>query len=122
MAQAAARNVKVFFVSNRTAAEEPATLRNLLRHGIAVDPSGADVLSVGERTDRDDLNDFMSGVRDAPPDERTRLAEAHRDRWGRHWIVLSNPLYGSCERILSRGASGDAEALAKKFNSLMGFK
>lgn len=47
----------------------------------------------------DDYNDFASlGKTDAA--KRTRLAQKYQDRWGVHWILLSNPLYGNWERAL----------------------
>jgi 5'-nucleotidase (lipoprotein e(P4) family) len=140
LAHASSRGVAVFFVTNRTAKEQPATLKSLADAGIAA--SDATVLCTGEngwtsdktarraeiaRTHRvllligDDLNDFVSTARRTPA-ERVQLAMAHADRWNRSWFLLPNPIYGSWERALYPGLNNDAEILAKKKEALRGFR
>lgn len=120
--RATERGVTIFYVSNRDVDEEPGTRRNLAREGFPL-PEGLDVvLSRGERPEwgsdkesrrlevarsyrvllllGDDLNDFLSGVREAGVDRRRELAEGASARWGTSWFVLPNPLYGSWERAL----------------------
>lgn len=48
----------------------------------------------------DDLGDFLPEVRrqDVPARERARCA--NRERWGTHWFVLPNPMYGSWQAAL----------------------
>jgi len=143
LAAAKARGVAVFFVTNRNVKEEPKTVENLRKKAVDVDPNGENVLSRGERpgwgADKssrrleiasryrillllgDDLGDFISGKPNDSFDDRKARAEAHRGYWGERWIILPNPLYGSWERVLSRGAN-DAETLRNKFNALKGFK
>lgn len=53
----------------------------------------------------DDLGDFIPGVRKGiTPERRQALVDTHRDRWGKQWFVLSNPVYGSWRNILAEPA------------------
>jgi predicted secreted acid phosphatase len=45
----------------------------------------------------DDLSDFVS-VKGLSVSARVRLGRAAASRWGREWIVIPNPTYGSWER------------------------
>ena len=119
---ARSRGVRVFFVTNRGASQETDTRRNLERLGFPLDKDIDTVFTRGERPDwntpdkgtrrqavaaghrillllGDDLGDFLSGVR-VSPEKRRELAAPHRDKWGRQWIVLPNPGYGSWEEAL----------------------
>lgn len=116
------KGVKVIFITNRSAAEEQATRRNLERHGFPLYADFDSVLTRGEKPEwaesdkgarrksvaerfrilmlfGDDLGDFLSGVR-TDPAKRKALTEPHRERWGKQWIVLPNPGYGSWEESL----------------------
>jgi len=115
---AAARGVKVFYVSNRTAAEEPATRKNLEKLGFPLDDKVDTVLMTGEQPNwtsakgtrrafvamsyrillnlGDNFGDFVDEYRGSEA-ERLRVMEDNRDRWGREWIMLANPSYGSFE-------------------------
>ncbi len=44
----------------------------------------------------DNFGDFVDEYRGGEA-ERLRVLEQHRDRWGREWIMLPNPAYGSFE-------------------------
>lgn len=48
----------------------------------------------------DDFGDFLPDVRrqDVPQREHARCA--HRGRWGTHWFVVPNPMYGSWQAAL----------------------
>ncbi|NTW83882.1 MAG: acid phosphatase [Chlorobiaceae bacterium] len=49
----------------------------------------------------DDLSDFLPGVRgDITPQERDRLIEENKEKWGKCWFMLPNPTYGSWINIL----------------------
>jgi acid phosphatase len=48
------------------------------------------VLNVG-----DDFGDFLPDVRRQTAAERERARCAHRERWGRQWFMIPNPMYGS---------------------------
>lgn len=126
------RRVRVIFITNRSAAEEPATRLNLQKHAFPLYTDLDNVLTRGEKpawdsSDKgtrraavaeqfrivmlvgDDLGDFLSGVR-VTPAKRRELADAHHSRWGSQWIVLPNPGYGSWEEALyDAPKSPDAE-------------
>ncbi|BDC48630.1 hypothetical protein F183_A09460 [Bryobacterales bacterium F-183] len=58
----------------------------------------------------DDLNDFVpaeSGGLDA----RDAAANANRDKWGKQWFLLPNPMYGSWERAVGYGVQQKRDAL-----------
>jgi 5'-nucleotidase (lipoprotein e(P4) family) len=115
---AVARGVKVFYVSNRTAEEEPATRKNLEKFGFPLDDKLDTVLMAREQPDwgsakgtrrahvargyrillnlGDNFGDFVDEYRGTEA-ERLKVWEEHKDRWGREWIMLANPSYGSFE-------------------------
>jgi 5'-nucleotidase (lipoprotein e(P4) family) len=115
---AGGRGVKVFYISNRTAEEEPATRKNLERLGFPLDDKIDTVLMTREQPDwtsakgtrrahiarsyrvllnlGDNFGDFVDEYRGTEA-ERLKVFEDNRDRWGREWIMLANPSYGSFE-------------------------
>ncbi len=119
---AAARGVKVFYVTNRSAEVEEATARNLKELGFPIDLSGGSnvdaLLTKGEKPDwtsakgtrraaiaenyrillliGDNLGDFTDDYKGSP-EARQAVYEAHKERWGRDWLMLPNPAYGSWE-------------------------
>jgi len=137
---ARSKGVDVFFVTNRTADEEPATVRNLTKE-LGLDITADQVLSKQERphwdsnkTPRrsliakrhrvlliigDDLNDYAH-VGDLPPAQRKRRADEYRHYWGKKWINLPNPIYGNWERAVLEHASDlpTAERVERKYNAL----
>jgi 5'-nucleotidase (lipoprotein e(P4) family) len=112
------KGVKVFYVSNRTVEEEEATRKNLAKFGFPLDDKIDTVLTTRERPDwgsakgtrrahvakgyrvllnlGDNFGDFVDEYRGTEA-ERLKVFEEHRDRWGREWIMLANPAYGSFE-------------------------
>lgn len=115
-----AKGVKVFYISNRLAEEEEAPTRALMqRLGFPMGGNVDTMLTTRKRPDwsssakglrrayvakdyrillnlGDNLGDFTDDYRgDAAG--RLRLFEANRERWGRSWIMLANPAYGSFE-------------------------
>ena len=44
----------------------------------------------------DNFGDFVDEYRGSEA-ERLKVMDEHRDRWGREWIMLPNPSYGSFE-------------------------
>jgi acid phosphatase len=139
---ARSQGVRVVFITNRTAQEEPATVRNL-EALLGARQSADDVLSSGEngwpsdKTSRrafvattnrivllvgDDLNDFVSVAGARTADDRVSLATQHSSKWQDRWILLPNPLYGSWDRIISSGVSTDPEVLQRKRQTVKGFK
>ena len=132
--------VKVFFVTNRSLAEQEDTLKNLAALGITA--SDETVLCLGEngwtsdKTARraeiaksyrvlllvgDDMNDFVSTVK-LTPTQRVALAKTHADRWGKSWILLPNTMYGSWERALYPGIAEDDAILLRKRQQVKGFR
>jgi acid phosphatase len=115
---AAAREVAIFYVSNRKAPEEEATRNNLTRLGYPIGDMQDMVLLRGEKEEwtsdkgtrraaiaanyrivlmiGDNLGDFVDGV-DVSETERMTLYQDNAERWGRDWIMLPNPSYGSWE-------------------------
>jgi acid phosphatase len=112
------RGVKIFYVTNRTASEEPSTRKNLEKLGFPMGGTVDTLLPTGKQpgwgsakgTRRayiarsyrillnlgDNLGDFVDEYRGTEA-ERLKVMEEHRDRWGREWIMLANPGYGSFE-------------------------
>jgi acid phosphatase len=115
---AASKGVKVFYVSNRTAEEEPATRRNLEKFGFPIDTTMDTVLTAREKPDwtsakgtrrafiakeyrvllnlGDNFSDFTDDYRGNEAQRLAVLAQ-YKDHWGRDWIMLPNPTYGSFE-------------------------
>ena len=115
---AESKGVKVFYISNRTAEEEEATRKNLAKFGFPLDDKIDTVLTARERPDwtsakgtrrahvakthrvllnlGDNFGDFVDEFRGTEA-ERLKVFEEHKDRWGREWIMLANPTYGSFE-------------------------
>jgi 5'-nucleotidase (lipoprotein e(P4) family) len=113
-----AKGVKVFYVSNRTADEETATRRNLEKLGFPMGGGVDTMLMTRKQPDwgsakgarrafvaksyrvllnvGDNLGDFVDEYRGTEAG-RLNVLEQHRDRWGREWIVIANPAYGSFE-------------------------
>ena len=113
-----ARGVKVFYVSNRTAEEEKATRQNLEQLGFPMGDPVDTMLMTRKQPDwgsakgarrawvaksyrvllnlGDNFGDFVDEYRGSEA-ERLKVMEEHRDRWGREWIMLPNPSYGSFE-------------------------
>jgi acid phosphatase len=118
---AASRRVAVFYISNRDAAMEAPTRANLEKLGFPLGGAEDRVLLRGERPEwtsekstrradvakryriilllGDDLGDFVPGVRTTAA-ARRELARTEEHRWGRHWIMIPNPSYGSWEEAL----------------------
>lgn len=115
---AAARGVAVFYVSNRKAPEEAPTRGNLKKLGYPIGEEEDRVLLRGEKEEwtsdkgtrravvadqyrialliGDNLGDFVDNV-DVSREERLKLYQDNAAHWGRDWIMLPNPSYGSWE-------------------------
>ena len=112
------KGVKVFYISNRTAEEEPATKKNLERFGFPMGGNVDVMLMTRKQPDwgsakgtrrahiaksyrillnvGDNFGDFVDEYRGTEA-ERLKVMEEHKDRWGREWIMIANPAYGSFE-------------------------
>ncbi len=116
---AAAKGIKIFYVTNRSASTEAATRKNLIKFGYPVDTSEDTVLTKGEKKAwksskksprraqvaarhrvlmvfGDNFGDFVDGYK-GDMAARQALYEKHADMWGRKWFMLANPTYGSWE-------------------------
>lgn len=119
---ATANGVAIFYITNRTANLEEATRRNLTALGFPVDTKTDTLLTRGERPEwqasakgarrahvgathrvllliGDDLGDFVVDPAGSVTDRQSRTAP-QADWWGRRWIMIPNPSYGSWERAV----------------------
>lgn len=119
---AAKKGVTVFYVTNRTANLEEATRQNLIALGFPVADDHDTILARGERPEwsasakgprrayiaasfrillliGDDLGDFVVDASGTPQERRART-EPYEEWWGRRWILVPNPTYGSWERAI----------------------
>lgn len=112
------KGVKVFYISNRTAEEEPATRKNLEKFGFPMGGNVDTMLMTRKQPDwgsakgtrrayiaktyrillniGDNFADFVDEYRGSEA-ERQKVMDQHKDRWGREWIMIANPSYGSFE-------------------------
>lgn len=112
------KGVKVFYVSNRAADLEEATRNNLNKLGFPMGGNVDTVLLKGEREGwgsakgsrraviakdyrvllliGDNFGDFVDAYKGNEA-ERLQALESNKARWGREWIVVANPTYGSFE-------------------------
>ncbi|KCZ50935.1 hypothetical protein HY29_06185 [Hyphomonas beringensis] len=115
---AAAKGVKVFYVTNRDAVTKEGTARNLQALGFPMGGNVDTLMTKGEQPDwgsakgtrraavaanyrvvmllGDNFGDFTDEYKGSP-EERERVYEANAAKWGREWIMLPNPEYGSWE-------------------------
>lgn len=118
---AADRGVTVFYVTNRRHEVEPATRNNLQALGFPLESELDTIYTRDERqgwgSDKgtrrqaiadsyrilllvgDNLGDFLSDVSQSV-EVRKEMAQRRAQYWGRRWIVLPNPEYGSWEGSL----------------------
>ena len=131
------RGVTVFYITNRTANLEDATRRNLEVLGFPLRAGVDTVLTRGERPEwqpspkgarrahvaasyrvllliGDDLGDFVADAAGSP-EQRAKRTAPQSEWWGRRWIMLPNPTYGSWERAIVGGA---ADPIAAKRQAL----
>jgi acid phosphatase len=112
------KGVKVFYVSNRDTSLEEATRKNLEAYGY---PMGGNVDTVLLKKERDDwgskkgsrraviakdyrillligdnFGDFVDNYKGSIADREATL-NANADKWGKSWIAVANPTYGSWE-------------------------
>lgn len=118
---AADRGVTVFYVTNRNHVVEEPTRDNLAATGFPLRDDVDVLLTRDELPDwgsdkgtrratvardfrvlllvGDNLGDFLDGVR-ADPAQRAAMLRERGGWWGRRWIMLPNPQYGSWEGAL----------------------
>ena len=112
------RGVKVFYVSNRTHDLEESTRENMQRLGFPLGGNVDTLLFSKEQKDwgsakstrrayvakdyrvvlniGDNFGDFTDAYKGTEA-ERLKVMNDNQERWGREWIVIANPSYGSWE-------------------------
>ena len=115
---AESKGVRVFYVTNRTKEEEPATRENMRKLGFPMTANMDTILTAKEQPDwgsakgtrraviakhyrilllvGDNFGDFTDAYKGSV-DERQKTYEDNAARWGRDWLMLPNPSYGSFE-------------------------
>ncbi|MEZ5921019.1 MAG: HAD family acid phosphatase [Parvularculaceae bacterium] len=118
---AASKGVAVYYVTNRNSSGEAATFDNLKAFGFPVSKTPDTLLTQGEKKEwasrkesrfasvaakhrvllliGDNFGDFTDAAY-GDPAERMAAYEANADHWGRDWLALPNPSYGSWESSL----------------------
>jgi acid phosphatase len=118
---AVSKNVRVFYVSNRTEDGEQATRDNMEKLGFPMGASNVDTfLMMGEKENwtskkssrfdyiaknyrvlllvGDNFGDFSDAYK-GTADDRQKVYDENLKHWGHDWIVLPNPSYGSFEAV-----------------------
>ncbi|MEZ5832678.1 MAG: HAD family acid phosphatase [Dongiaceae bacterium] len=112
------KGVRVFYVSNRTKAEEDATRENMKKLGFPMGGNIDTILSAKEQPDwtsakgtrraaiarhyrilllvGDNFGDFTDAYKGSE-DDRMKVFSENEARWGHDWLMLPNPSYGSFE-------------------------
>ncbi len=115
---AESKGVRVFYVTNRTKEEEAATRENMRKLGFPMDANIDTILTAKEQPDwgsakgtrraviakhyrilllvGDNFGDFTDAYKGSV-DERQKVYEENAAHWGRDWLMLPNPSYGSFE-------------------------
>jgi 5'-nucleotidase (lipoprotein e(P4) family) len=110
------KGVKVFYITNRAAEVEQSTRENMERYGFPMGGNVDTFLMQNEKPDwgskkstrraviakdyrilllvGDNLGDFDDRYTSSEPDRLKLMAET-QERWGRDWLMISNPTYGS---------------------------
>ena len=139
---AESKGVKIFYVTNRTADQKVATKDNLRSLGF---PTGGNVDTFLMKGDRPEWAGSMKGERisfvakdyrvlllfgdnigdfsdqfDGTIAERDELLDRVKDHFGRDWMMLPNPAYGSWESAVYRNdfTLSDDEKRARKMGAL----
>lgn len=115
--QAAAKGIRVFYITNRLAADQKQTLNNLRKLGFP-DADSAHLLLMQKSPDKrsrravvlrqfhivlllgDNLGDFSSLFDNNATRSRLEWTESHREFFGKKFIVLPNIMYGNWEDAL----------------------
>lgn len=133
---AAAKGVKVFYVSNRDEVQKQATIDNLKSVGFT-DISTDNVLlrtTESTKTPRrsqisdkfrvvlimgDNLDDFSDVFERKSVTDRFAEVDKIKSEWGKRWIVLPNAMYGTWENAIYEYARlSDAEKAAQRAKAL----
>jgi len=139
---AKSKGVDVFYISNRTGDLEDATRKNLMILGFPLNDKMDTVILKKEKPEwksskkgvrrayvadthrvllvmGDNFGDFVDAYKGTQA-ERQAIWQQNADKWGKQWIAVANPTYGSWEAApfgFNYKLSGD-EKRAKKLGSL----
>lgn len=113
-----ARGIKIFYVTNRAADLEESTRANMKKLGFPMGGNVDTFLMNKEKPDwssakgtrrafvakdyrilllvGDNMGDFTDSYKGNPA-ERLKVMKDNKDHWGKDWIVIANPTYGSWE-------------------------
>jgi 5'-nucleotidase (lipoprotein e(P4) family) len=141
---AVASGVTVFYVTNRDVITEEATANNLAALGFPMSDTVDTLMTRNEQPDwtsrkgtrraavakdyrvllllGDNFGDFTDDYRGSP-EERQTVYEAHSAHWGRDWLMLPNPAYGSWEGAAFGGdyTLSEEERRRRKIGALSGW-
>ncbi len=141
---AATSGVTVFYITNRDVITEEATTNNLTALGFPMGGNIDTVMTKNEQPDwtsrkgtrraavakdyrvllllGDNFGDFTDDYRGSS-EERQTVYEAHRKHWGRDWLMLPNPAYGSWEAAAFGGdyTLSEEEKRRRKIDALIGW-
>jgi 5'-nucleotidase (lipoprotein e(P4) family) len=115
---AESKGVRVFYVTNRTKEEEAATRENMRKLGFPMNANIDTILTSKEQPDwgsakgtrraaiakdyrilllmGDNFGDFTDAYKGSV-EERQKVFDENAAHWGRDWLMLPNPSYGSFE-------------------------
>ena len=115
---AESKGVRVFYVTNRTKGEEAATRENMRKLGFPMQANIDTILTAKEQPDwgsakgtrraviakhyrvllllGDNFGDFTDAYKGSV-EERQKVYEENAAHWGKDWLMLPNPSYGSFE-------------------------
>lgn len=114
---ASCNGITVFYISNRTPADIPATIVNLRKLQIPFADS-AHMLFLADGSSKesrrlkvsedyqivmllgDNLNDFTSAFEKRTVDDRKAEVDLVRSEWGKRFIVIPNAIYGEWESVI----------------------
>jgi acid phosphatase len=113
---AESKGVKVFYISNRAVETKQATRENMEKFGFAMGGNVDTLMMQGEKPDwgskkgtrravivkdyrillefGDNFGDFDDRYGSSEAD-RVKFFDENKERWGREWLVIANPTYGS---------------------------
>jgi 5'-nucleotidase (lipoprotein e(P4) family) len=135
---AASKQVETFYISNRTAADHQATLKNLQQFGFPFADEAHLMLSSGNSDKEarrqkvlekhnvllfcgDNLSDFSNVFYREGKNTREEV-DAAQAEFGTRFIVLPNPMYGDWEKLLYKGSKPDeTEKSRQRIEGLKGF-
>jgi len=138
---AESQGVETFYISNRTVAETAVTLKNLKALGFPFADEAHILLKTDTsvktvRRDKvsqthdililagDNIGDFDELFEDRSKQFGFESVDSHKDEFGKRYIVLPNPMYGSWERVAFKGQKGlnSAQKNELRKEALIGYK